>query len=466
MTTFNDRAQGALLAPPAAVGASDFGHGNADVDFKRSVIDTKPRPTLLRPRYLTYIMRREALRLWSIISRTKGRSIITVFDPSLIAFNGHHMEFARMIKEECSERFAVRFYANFRADTRITLSLPAQPICHEGIYPPPGKFDDIYRNMTASTISSLKGIDKRDIGPDAILMMHTVTLYQLSGLAQWFSALPRSGCPKLLLQFQFPLEFLLAEDPATHKRAIGLAREATGTLMATGRTRLAANSMLLANSISKQLDQPCAVLPLPTRWPDLNRSMPPEPGLVFGFFGGLRSEKGASIIAQTIPKFAARYPDTRFLVHVPKAESNAAAIRALEAVPTVELIFGNFVRKDDYFRQFMRPSCILLPYDPIVYADRTSSILIEALGLDRLIITTKDSWLHAEAQRCGGTVFAMTSFTPDAFFESLTAARDYLYTHAIKPKVNRDVVREHSPSAFCAAFIELVNLEKVVVQRA
>lgn len=370
------------------------------------------------------------------------------------------MEFARIIKQECQSRFDIRFYANFRAATKIILSLPAQPICDEGIYVPLGDFDDTYRTMTASTISDLNRVDSRDVGPNSIFVMHTVTLYQLGGLVQWFSALPRSRRPVLCLQFQTPLEFQLPQNSTVRERAIRTAREAAGTLMATGRARFASNSRLLANHISKQLAQPCEVLPLPIRWPDLNRAISPDPGVVFGFFGGLRTEKGASLIAQAIPAFAARYPDSCFIVHVPSAESDRSAIGALAAVPQVELIYDNFVQKADYFKQFTRASCILLPYDPIEYAYRTSGILVEALGLGRLIVTTKDSWLCDEAGRRGGTVFAMTDFTASGLLSSLSAVHDYLSKQPFKPQINRDVVTENSPYTFCSALIQLADRQQ------
>ena len=411
---------------------------------------------MLRPRDLGYIARREVLRIWSRLSRTEGKRALTIFDPSLIAFRGHHWEFAQLIKQQCASSFDVRFYANFRAKTKLVLSLPAQPICQEGIYPPSGDFDTGYDWMTAETIKSLGMIDSRDVGPEAILIMHTVTLYQLSALAQWFSAIPKARRPILCMQLQFPLEFWLPEDSAVRKRAIGLARAAASTLAATGRARFASNSTLLADRLSKQLEQHCAVLPLPVRWPDLSRPMTPDAGVVFGFFGGLRLEKGASIIAQAIPAFAAQHPDARFLVHAPISESDPSAVAILKSVPQVELIHENFDRKDDYFKHFLKASCILLPYDPIEYADRTSGILVEALGLGRMIITTEGSWLHAESRRYGAIDFSMAQYDASNLLSSLSAARKYLVSKPLEPKINMEVIRNHSAEAFRSAIVQLV----------
>jgi hypothetical protein len=443
-------------------GARQVGDSEADEWIKPPSLNIKAfemnaRPALLRPRYMAYVARREAVRMWSQRSRTEGKRILTVFDPSLISFRGHHWEFAQIIKEGCGSKFDVKFYAHFRARTKIIMSLPAQPICHDDVYAPLGNFDDIYRTKTEATISALNMIGRRNVGPDAFLIMHTVTLYELGALAQWFSALPRSERPKLCIQFQFPLEFRLQADATVRKRAVGLARAAASTLMATGRVRVASNSALLADHISKQLEQHCAVLPLPIRWPDLNQPMSPDPGVVFGFFGGLRAEKGASIIAQAIPVFAAQHPDTRFLVHAPIAESDKAAIGALKAVPQVEMIHNNFDRKVDYFKQFLRASCILLPYDPVEYAYRTSGIFIEAIGLGRLIITTEGSWPYAESRRYGGTAFYMNKYTAADLLACLAEARDRLISQPFEPKINREVMMENSAEAFCSAMVQLVT---------
>jgi hypothetical protein len=384
----------------------------------------------LRPRYMTYVARRQAFRSWARLSRSRRKKVLTVFDPSLKEFNGHHIEYARAIKEICGPTYDVRFYVNFRALTKILLSLRAQPICEESTYPPSGQFKAVYQRMTRFTVEALNRIDKRDVGPDAIFLMHTVSLYQLGGLAEWLLALPSFERPNLCLQFTFPLVNTASRKILPYGRA--------AALVATGKTRFAANSKLLADHISKSLEQACTALPHSLRWPSLNQTIEPEPGIVFGFSGGLRFEKGASLMARAIPEFAARYPETRFLVHAPSSESDPSAIEALEGVPQVELIRSNFHRKNDYFRQFRRASCILLPYDPVAYAYRPSGILIENLGLDRLIITTKESWCWAEAER-------------------YTDARNLLRSQPLKPKFNNDVIAENCPAAFCSALIQFVN---------
>jgi glycosyltransferase involved in cell wall biosynthesis len=132
-------------------------------------------------------------------------------------------------------------------------------------------------------------------------------------------------------------------------------------------------------------------------------------GAVFGFFGGFRREKGAQLLAEAIPIFAARHQDVHFIIHAPTSESDPVATRALEHLPRVEIIRKSFDSKDGYFAAFSRARCVLLPYDPAKYAVRTSGILFEALGLGRLI-PPDHTWLAAELRKAQAQGFVMANF--------------------------------------------------------
>ncbi len=146
----------------------------------------------------------------SLIERSRrrsGKDMLIVFDPGLIGFAGHHLELARLIKAELSAEFDVRFYANFEAANRIITELPAQPACSGSLYVHSKDFRVANEEQRASLTLSLRKIDLRQLTPKTTFVMHTVTVYQLTGLADWFTALPPAHRPKLFLQFQFPLEF-------------------------------------------------------------------------------------------------------------------------------------------------------------------------------------------------------------------------------------------------------------------
>ena len=69
-----------------------------------------------------------------------AKATLIVFDPALQGYNGHHLEFARLIKAELASTFNLKFYANCWAAIQIIAELPAYPICRDSIYPPSGDF--------------------------------------------------------------------------------------------------------------------------------------------------------------------------------------------------------------------------------------------------------------------------------------------------------------------------------------
>jgi glycosyltransferase involved in cell wall biosynthesis len=394
-------------------------------------------------RYYAFSARSKAVRSLERLRPRSNKIKLIVFDPALIGFAGHHLEWARMIKSGLSETFDVKFFINFWAASKIVAELRAQPTCFGGYYPQSGDFAEAKRDMLAS----LGRIDYRDLTPETIFLLHTLTVYHLEGLSDWFNEIPAKHRPRLFLQFQFPLEFLVnnADD---HLLVLKVARNSIDKMCNCGNVILTTNSDLLKDRLTSQLGHTWQLMPLPLRWPD-HVDLPAGPNPVFGFYGGLRNEKGARILAETIPVFIRQYPDTHFIVHAPKFESDEIAVCQLSNLSQVELIRSSFPRKSDYFAQMCRAHFVLLPYDPGPYAVRTSGIVLEALGLGRGVITTDGSWLAHELLKFSGAGVTMQSFSANALYNCLERAREMIASRSWKIDVNHEIMGHHNTAAFC-----------------
>ena len=408
--------------------------------------------------YMVYALRARAMRPIARMRTSPGNNnSFIVLDPALIGYNGHHAEFARLLKAELGSSSSLAFYANFKADSALLLELRAQPVFWDSGYAFGGDFPEIYRSLSRSFSASLSRIHASAISRSTCVLIHTTTVYHLGGLAQWYASLPEKLRPRIFLQFQFPIEFQV--DREYHERAVGEARDAVRDLANNGFVRLASNSRHLADKTSQQMGQPCALMPLPVRWPRLvDPTAFSQPS--FGFFGGLREEKGASLIAEALPKFAARYPDCRFIVHAPAREADRAAVTALKGAPGIELITYNFRRKSDYFAALRQVACILLPYSPSAYAVRTSGIFLEAIGLGHFIVTTQGTWMASELQdEPRASVAIMPEFTADALYKALERARSALLERPFVRTPSFNVINKNNPAAFCAALQALMDVK-------
>lgn len=239
--------------------------------------------------------------------------------------------------------------------------------------------------------------------------------------------------------------------------AVQAAREAANRLAQAGNVVFATNTDLLKLRLSNQLGHPLRLMPLPTRWPNAIEDRSPTSGVVFGFYGGLRTEKGARILGDAIVPFVSCYPDTNFIVQAPPMETDQSALRQLSNIPRVEIIRENFTNKDAYFTEVCRSHFILLPYDPSSYAVRTSTVLIEALGLGRPVITTNGTWMAHQLRQRPGAGLIMVSYTAGALYDCLEAARATILSRPWKPQVDHEIISSNSPLAFCAALVKAIQ---------
>ncbi len=380
---------------------------------------------------------------------------LIVLDPSLSSPGGHHFEFALLLRSQLASTHKLTFYGNAAADPLAAAAIDVRPIFRDTVYPDPGvPFTSRYGAMTRSMTRALASVDAADLQPTTIAVSHTSTIFQLGALTAWYSSLPPSRRPKLFIQFQFPLDWLV-EPFSEWPRAMAVAKEAAGVLTDTGSVRFAANSESLARHVSSVLERPCTVVPVPVRWPSASLGAP-DPGVVFGFFGGLRRDKGALLLAPAIAAFTSRYPDARFIVHAPP-ESDREAVAALRLLPQVELNRRSFARKTNYFAHLARARCILLPYDPGPYALRTSGIFLEAVGLGIPVVVTAGTWMASELQARGSRGFLMKDFSAAALSDCLEEARQaMLRTNPAAPQPDHAMIEEHRPANFCNAILRLM----------
>jgi glycosyltransferase involved in cell wall biosynthesis len=398
---------------------------------------------------------------WTL-ERLRGQSRndllrMIVLDPSLSSPGGHHFEFAMLLRSLLAGTRKLTFYGNAAADPFAAAAINVRPTFRDPVYPDAAgvPFTPLYRAMTQSMTRALASVDAADLQVTTIAVSHTTTIFQLGALAQWYSSLAAPRRPKLFIQFQHPIDFLV-EPFSERPRALALAKEAASVLTRAGSVRFAANSETLTLHISSALERPCMLMPVPVRWPTGASLGAPDPGVVFGFFGGLRREKGALLLAPAIAAFTSRYPGARFIVHAPPG-SDRDAVTSLRHLPQVELIGRSFARKADYFALVARARWILLPYDPEPYALRTSGIFIEALGLGIPVVVTPGTWMASEFRARGSPGLIMPDFSAAALAKCLEEARRaMLRTNPAAPRPDHAVIAEHSSANFCNSILRLM----------
>ena len=112
--------------------------------------------------------------------------------------------------------------------------------------------------------------------------------------------------------------------------------------------------------------------------------------------GAGREDKGFFRLKNIIDTFFQNYPQARARFILQSVDQSSIIdnyeqshyISQLLATPNVEILQHTMTSEDmDY--QFSRANLVILPYDPVIYANRGSAILMEAIGKKVPVLATK-----------------------------------------------------------------------------
>ena len=115
-------------------------------------------------------------------------------------------------------------------------------------------------------------------------------------------------------------------------------------------------------------------------------------------FGNARSEKGIELIMKMIEEFNPIFSSLRikFRLQVNDPENHLIAqIAKLQEklLPNIEFI-ENAQVSDEYISRLQSTSLALLPYDPDIYRDRTSGVLVEVTAAGKPSLVLANTWLE------------------------------------------------------------------------
>lgn len=293
-------------------------------------------------------------------------------------------------------------------------------------------------------------------GDVALTMSGTIEYGAVAASAAARRELP---CP-LVMQF-FTWDHFTPQTVATrilHRGfkagAVAAMRHAkSASFLPVGQTRA------IANFIGSQLGRSVASLPFPLDWSVLGRPPREEREPVVGYLGSARAEKGfpafvdgvtaatptPSIFAQTF-----RIPGDEDPAHPGRVER----LRACGAT-----IVDHGLRGAAFAEAFARVDVLVLPYRAAEYAHRNSSLLAEALGLGRVVVAPRGTWLGAtlELEGLGVTYEAGRSDGLKRAIEDAVIRHDEL-RDAAEAAAERWRI-EHSPDGYVDRLLQIVSRE-------
>lgn len=385
-----------------------------------------------------------------LIVRRKRRFLI--FDPFLTSPVSHNLNFDLGFRSVLESRgWRVTILANRYAYDEVVREAKAHRLFASSGYGDFSPFFDAFQRRNGDFYRDIRLFNFANFGVDNVVLVHTITVFELFGLARWYRELPKTRRPRLIVYIQMGAAFGL-----NNKDEIGYAldayRSAAHTLSHFPEVVLCTSSQRLldlfpAETVALQL------FPLPIAWP---AAPPPRTGngrVVFGYIGGLRRVKGFHLLVDAIGAVLQAVPNADFLIHGPFNPDFSEEIARLRRMgDRVQMRDRPPGSREEYYRLFGEMDAVLNAYDPAQYGEATSMICLEAIGMGRGLITTSGTWAEEIAQRLGAANVAMKAFSSTALVEAITVYLAHSQELAANAAAAQERAREHhNVEAFLAS---------------
>ena len=330
-----------------------------------------------------------------------------------------------------------RFYIHRAAAPAIVAEFAARPVfpfAPDSVVEPDESCRALadFLNLGSAFAAACAALDSDGVKSDDIVVVTLTTERDLYGAALWLERRAAGERPTMVFIFHIPaFDWRTDESGALLGGAYSFHRYAMkrvlGVLPARKLAILATNRRL-ARALSIALDHPCDVAPLAIRYPDealLNDAAAQRlPRAHVRFAGEFRSEKGSDILAGIIARFAAARPGRTFGVQLPSrgaVDRFAADVSGVAA--TLHLNYGDFAQ-DEFYQRLARSDIVLLPYRWQRYAMRASGVFCEAVGLGRVTVVPRATWMGDMLAEGWGAGLCFDAFSADAIARALVEASD------------------------------------------
>jgi len=388
-------------------------------------------------------------------------STVYVIDPGRVGLLGHQYALNRMIGDYASDcGFRLCYLVDQGSPDDLVGALNARPVLEFNIYDtPPMTVSDAHQAIARGNDHAEKNLSHAlsDAKPGDVIVFHTISYLGLVGAARWAEAhAPKDLKVRILLRFPPSYSPNFQDIPEDVVSAFE-AEFADGLRAWSALDQDVAffgDSVEILTYLKGLIGWDLPLLPTSIAF---KHYAPTPPAAIdqrptFLMAGNGRKEKGVLLLAEAIGKFLDAGAEGHFVV---QTITNPEVAKQFEPFAAHVEIPNRPLEGEAYFNFLATADAILVPYDPVKYANRTSHVLIEGLGIGRPVITSADTWMQEEADRVSpGSALYMSEYTSDALFDCLMAFCENRKALADSAWRQAEHVRDvHGESRFLKTFL-------------
>ena len=241
---------------------------------------------------------------------------VLILDPFLTNSLSHNLNFDLGFGEAFKRRgWTVRVLANRYADSMVISEGETYRFFSSEAYTGFTPYFDSFWWRNANFYADLRSLRFARFDIDNICLLHTITVFELFGLAQWYEELPGNGRPRLIIYIQ-----LGAEVGLTGAEEVSIAKttyKAAAHKLAKFPSVVICTSSEALLKLFDQEDVCTELVPMPIFWPPTQHARVDNGRVVFGYFGGARSVKGFHLIFDAVSAVLDTVTNADFVINCP-----------------------------------------------------------------------------------------------------------------------------------------------------
>lgn len=353
-------------------------------------------------------------------------------DPGIQDRRGHHYAHAWSIAEECKRRsIDMEVLTHLAVSDDVSDRLKCSPVFRTYFYDRGPKRRASWYYLALHLVRSWKyrkdlslGLSGR-AGPGDVVLLNTIDCSLLKGYARWLERLPAARRPFTVIVLRFLPEEGLPRGhwPEVSRRIYKrLLNRIEG--LAPGKLLFGTDTKLIAQDFEALLGAEVARIPLPLKLPDARPRDAQSDQVHLVFLGGPQEKRGFHLLPEALSEAMAKFPNLRATVQVshPDRASKKSLVPLVDKLrqlePRLEIIEGE-IDEAEFYRRILSSDAVLLPYDPKVYAKRSSQMLAESASLGRPVIVTRGGFLEHEVDAAGMVAVLCERFDSRALAEAI-----------------------------------------------
>ena len=322
---------------------------------------------------------------------------------------GHHYMEARAFKEEAAKRHLTGvILAHCDISPSVRDELDALPLFRHTPYKP--LFRRRYLGLLLDFLFFGRAMRQRllslpadEITAEDILVCPLTRAHEMLGLAWWLARVPRKQHPFFAINFMVDdffqgvsktkLRTISIKPSRLYRAAFNLLKKR----LASDRLLLSAGGTSFARTMSRMLNHPVEVFPLPVQHEFTSattvKSLPQQSPLI-AFVGSMRKDKGADLVGAVIQRVLLENPGCRFFLQANPLSWEERWMNDIGTAGKTRVhIHRGEMTQEEYQNTIKMADIVLLPYHSGQYTLQTSGVFSEAMAMGKVSVIPEGTWM-------------------------------------------------------------------------